>query len=112
MNIRCMRRIGMAGLYSTFGIVLGSFFLLIIFAISGAHDPGVEIICEIFFPYNYICPDLLPDILTFYTFYLHWPLYGFFIGLAKNKKSLLCRWLFVFLVHFSAVFYCLLDKQS
>jgi hypothetical protein len=115
MNMKHIRKFGMAGLYSTFGIILGSFFSIILFFISGGHGRELYIIAKVFFPYNWILYILDPscsDVLTFYIFFLHWPLYGFFIGLARSKKSQCRRCFLVSLVHFSAVIYCLLDKQS
>ena len=54
MNMKYISKFGKAGLYSTFGIILGSFFLIIVFILSGGHGMEIYIIGKIFFPYNWI----------------------------------------------------------
>ena len=75
---------------------------IILFFISDGHGRELYIIAKVFFPYNwilYILDPLCSDVLTFYIFFLHWPLYGFFIGLARSKKSQCRRCFLVSLVH-------------
>lgn len=92
MKIKFICRYWRAGLYSLYGTIVGLLLSIpsfILYADGEGPDVGIKLLFFWGIPVS---------------FYLQWPLYGFFIGLARNKKSQLRSLYIILAIHVILVY--------